>query len=104
MAEKSPVVAIKASGVGEVVKDGINGYMTNDNVEEWARKISYILNNPKQLEEMKQGAYMTAQSYSTEKVAEMAEAYYKQAISAYHAREILCYDEVSYQYEELYIR
>lgn len=104
MAAKNPVVAIKASGVVEVVKDGINGYMTEDNIEEWASKISYILSNPRKLEEMKQGAYKTAQSYSAESVAEIAEAYYKQAILAYHAKETLYYDEVGCHYEELYIR
>ncbi|MDA3733489.1 glycosyltransferase [Niameybacter massiliensis] len=80
MAAKNPVVAIQASGVVEVVVNGMNGYMTGDNIEEWVDRILTIISDSDQFEALKIGAYDTAQAYSTAKVAERAVGYYQQAI------------------------
>ena len=38
MAAGNPIVAVRASGVEDVVKNGINGYMTEEDVEIWSDK------------------------------------------------------------------
>ena len=80
MAARNPVIAIKASGVVEVVKNGENGYMTEDDVLAWASAIRATLENETLFEQMKDQAYNTACHYKSEKVATMAEQYYQQAV------------------------
>ena len=47
-----PVVASNVGGVSELVRDGVNGYALENNVELFAEKISYILENPQVYESM----------------------------------------------------
>ena len=47
-----PVVASNVGGVRELVRDGVNGYALENNVELFAEKISYILENPQVYESM----------------------------------------------------
>ena len=42
MAAGSPVVAIKASGIEDIVQDGEDGFLTNDSKEEFAEKVLKI--------------------------------------------------------------
>ena len=57
MASKLPVVAVKASGVMDVVENGVNGYMTTGNEEDWANRIwDIIMNNNLRLK-LKDGAF-----------------------------------------------
>ena len=72
MASKVPVIAVRASGVVEVVRDDINGYMTEEDTVQWAEKVASVLKDPLLLERLKMGAYETAQRYNTHQVAEMA--------------------------------
>lgn len=80
MAASIPVVAIKASGVIDVVKNEINGYMTEANIDEWVQKIIILLSNSQKMCLMKINAYETATHYSSERIAMLAESYYSQAI------------------------
>lgn len=77
MAASNPVVAVKASGVQDVIRDGENGSMTAEDSYQWAKKIIEILDSPKQMEVMRIGARQTAELYSEEMIAERAEYCYK---------------------------
>lgn len=83
MASSTCVVAVKASGVVEVVKNDINGYMTEENIKEWTEKIIYLINNPIQRGRLSKGALETAKNYSTTKVAIQAMNAYTKAIDSY---------------------
>lgn len=87
MAAKNPVVAIKASGVIDVVKNDINGYMTNDNVEDWVEKISYIINNESVIKKLNKGAYETSLKYLNSNIAKLVEANYEKVIENYCNKE-----------------
>ncbi|MEG2291676.1 MAG: glycosyltransferase, partial [Clostridium sp.] len=90
MAARNPVVAIKATGVVDIIENNINGYMTSESVEEWSDKIKYLMNNENELKRMKIGAYNTALNYLNTKIAKIAEDGYKKVI--------IRYSEENYEY------
>lgn len=91
MAARNPVVAVKASGVVDVVKNGINGYMTDENVDEWVEKILEIVEDESFNEELREGAYKEALKYLNSNIAKLAEENYKKAMK--------CQDEEGLVYE-----
>lgn len=81
MAAGLPVVAIKASGVEDVVCNGENGFMTEETVDEWTEKINLILNNQQLRERLRCRASVTARDYSMVQIANQAAAYYNDMIN-----------------------
>lgn len=79
MAAGNPVVAVKAVGVDDIVKDGFNGYRTNEDAEEWAAKAVRSL-NPKLHERLKEQALLTAERYRSLSLAMYEESIYAQCI------------------------
>ncbi len=77
MAGHCPVVAVASSGIDDVVVNGENGYKTIERIEEWAKKVIYLMEHPKEREEMSSRAYHFAERYSIPNMA-------KEAVSAYH--------------------
>lgn len=78
MAMRVPVVAIKASGVIDVVKNNINGYMTEEDIDDWVQKITLALNSKENMKSLKRGAYETAKQYLNINIAKtVAENYRK---------------------------
>lgn len=78
MAAGNPVIAVKASGVEDMVVNGVNGYMTEEVPELWAGQIAELLLDEVQREQLSYGASLTAAKYAENKIAEQAaEAYNK---------------------------
>lgn len=76
MAAGTPVVAVEATGVRDVVWSGDNGFLTREDKKDWAMEIYKILEQPDLLREMEIGARRSALVYQEKKVAEKAELYY----------------------------
>lgn len=76
MAVENPVIAVEASGVRDVVKNGENGYLTAEDSYQWARQIAEVLKNREQMELMREGALKTAEMYAEDVVAKRAEQCY----------------------------
>lgn len=81
MAAQVPVIAVKASGVVDVVKNGRNGYMVTESREEMVDKICRTLENPVLYDQLSQGAQETAWEYLNTNIARRAEAGYQDAIA-----------------------
>lgn len=79
MAAGTPVLALRGSGTRDVVVNGINGYMTEASRAEFADKLMDILER-KEIEFLRQGAVKTAENYSSEKIARLAESAYIEAV------------------------
>lgn len=77
MAVGNPVVAVEASGVRDVVKDGVNGYLTEEDTYWWAERTRMVLEEVAKREQLSQAARETAEMYSEEEVARQAEQYYR---------------------------
>ncbi len=78
MAVSNPVIAVEASGVRDVIKNGENGYLTPEDAYQWARKIVETLKDQTQLERMRDGAGKTAKLYTEDAVAGKAEQCYEE--------------------------
>lgn len=86
MAQSTPVVAIKASGVVDVVKNGYNGFMCEDNINSFNERILDILDNNEIFQKLKCGAYLTSLSYNSSKIASRFELCYEKALK----KEVYC--------------
>lgn len=78
MAAGLPVVAVQASGVNDVVRQGLNGFAVPDSEEAFAQALDTVVNCTR--EAMAQQAAATAAQYTAEHVAKAAEQYYLQTI------------------------
>ena len=77
MAVGNPVVAVDASGVRDVVRDGENGYLTGEDEEEWAGRIMRLTEDDARRFRMGRTAAETAKRYSEDEVAGIAEQCYR---------------------------
>lgn len=78
MAAGTPVLAVKASGVQDVVVNGENGYMTYLSEIEYSNKLEEILLKDRAY--LEQGAIETARQYEITEIAKWAAVYYNVAI------------------------
>lgn len=78
MAAATPVLAVNATGVRDVVVNGRNGYMTYMSEEEYNYRLDSILAQDRTY--LEQGAIETAKKYEMREIAKRAEVYYNTAI------------------------
>lgn len=76
-----PVVAVRATGVEDVVDDGRNGYLTSADTAEFARAIQKVLSNEDLYQTMSENALHTASEYSSEKQAQKLVRAYEQILT-----------------------
>ena len=89
-----PIVAVDASGVEDIVENGQNGFVTEENAEVWSNRVTDVLG---QLVRMKQQAKITAEGYRSERLAVYEESLYERVISEKNAGR---QEELGYEYEE----
>lgn len=78
MAAGTPVLALRASGVRDVVVNGRNGYMTSVSEMEYENKLDELLRQDRAW--LEQGALETAEKYEVQEIAKRAVVYYNIAI------------------------
>lgn len=77
MARGTPVIALKASGVVDIVQNGINGFMV-DNAIEMAQKINIVCDNNSLHQTMQYHAWTTGNAYSAKNCTQsLLEVYYQ---------------------------
>lgn len=73
-----PVVAVDAIGTSDIITENKTGYLTSENLDEFAKKIVYLLKNPVRLNIMSEQAIKKSRDYSIPSTAKkMQEAYIK---------------------------
>ena len=77
MAAGLPVVAVKATGVNDVVIDGWNGYLSEPDRDEWEENLEIILENTVQRAWMRQNAVTEAEQYLACTIARRVEKLYQ---------------------------
>lgn len=80
MAAGCPVVAVKASGVVDVVRDGENGFMTEESEADWSAAVSRLTGEPGLISRLSGGAKDTASLYRGEEIAARAAYQYQRLI------------------------
>lgn len=80
MAGKCPVVAVCSSGIDDIIFNEYNGFKTKADIQAWAEKVLYLMENPEKLMEMAQNAYNFSKSFSIEQMAKNASELYFRTI------------------------
>jgi glycosyltransferase involved in cell wall biosynthesis len=80
MAGGCPVVAVRASGVYDVVKDGTNGLMTAESTESWSKAVAELLKNRHKLAALSENSRLFTENYSEKKIAEKVSRLYRRAV------------------------
>lgn len=86
MAAGLPVVAVRASGVQEMVDHGINGILTECDEEELSRAICTVLRDEALYARLKSNAIKKAHSLSSASMARKLEAVYGEVLAGGHYR------------------
>jgi glycosyltransferase involved in cell wall biosynthesis len=80
MAGGCPVVAVRGSGVYDVVKDGFNGYKVAESTDNWAEAIICLLSDRKQLSALSENSRSFAEKFSLENITEKILILYRRTI------------------------
>lgn len=80
MAAGNPVVAIKASGIEDIVKSGEDGFLTSESEEEFSSSVIKIINDKNLREKMSAQAKINSQRFSIEPWAEKVTELYETLI------------------------
>jgi glycosyltransferase involved in cell wall biosynthesis len=81
MAARLPTVAVKASGVCDVVVNGWNGYMTQQKVDSWTERLIELVDNERLTEAMRSNAFSGAKNYLSENIALKVQKHYQNVLS-----------------------
>ncbi|MCF7920760.1 MAG: glycosyltransferase [Candidatus Cloacimonetes bacterium] len=87
MAGKTPVVAVRSSGIDDVIEDGYNGFKTDEDIHQWSEKIISLMENNSLLYELSENAFIYARSFSTELISKRVLELYN-ALSNYANSEL----------------
>lgn len=77
MAAGVPVVAVRATGADDIVEDGVNGFLTEENEYVWASKATEALREENRTR-MKNAALLSAENYRAARLAIYEEMLYNQ--------------------------
>jgi glycosyltransferase involved in cell wall biosynthesis len=80
MAGGCPVLAVRASGVYDVVKDGFNGVKVPESTDSWAEAVIKLLSDSKRLSILSENSRLFAENYSLEKITEKVLKLYRRVI------------------------
>lgn len=80
MAGGCPVVAVRSSGVNDVIINGYNGFKTKADMNLWAEKLIYLMENPKILEEISLNARDFSNKFSLDQMAKITVEVYNAAL------------------------
>lgn len=76
----TPVIAVRASGVEDLVSDGKNGFLTMEDPNVYAAQLTAFLEGKYSKEKMAENAYCAGMQYREESVAKKAVRYYNNII------------------------
>jgi len=77
MAGGCPVVAVRASGVHDAVRDGHNGLMVAESTESWAKAVATLLTDHRRLSALSENSRAFAEDYTEEKIAQQVLKLYR---------------------------
>ena len=84
MAAGLPVVALRSSGIEDVVKDGENGYKTPENLSLWCQRVNTLLDDKACRKEFSERARLLARANATDAFARKVQEIYAWVLAAKH--------------------
>lgn len=82
----TPVYAVEATGVSDLVSDGYNGYLVREEEELFTEKLLQMLSGEHDMKRLSQNAYASALTFRQEAVARKAVHIYNKAIVGYELK------------------
>ena len=80
LASGVPVVAVKAPGAVDILTDGLDGLLVDDDVEKFANALEEIIKEPELGEKLSQGALKTSEKYNIDTISERMLNLYREVI------------------------
>lgn len=70
MAAGLPVVAVRSSGIDDVVRNGFNGFKTPEKQDQWCKRVRQLLEDESLRKELSENALKFAKDYSVERFSQ----------------------------------
>lgn len=86
LAGSTPVLAVEASGVSDLVKSGYNGMLTPEKPETYTAMLADFIDGDPARKMLEDNAYRSAEEYREEAVALRASYYYNRIVAEYVSR------------------
>jgi len=83
MAAGLPVVAVRSSGIDDVVREGFNGYKTPENLTQWGNRVQLLLEDTSLRKHLSENAKTFAADYALERYAQNIKSIYAHVIAAF---------------------
>lgn len=81
-----PSVAVNAGGIPENVQPGVDGFLTEDDPDQFAERIAFLVSSPEQRAEMGRRARENASCFSIERMVTDFERFYESVIEEHASR------------------
>ena len=82
MAAGLSVVAVRSSGIDDVIRQGYNGFKTAEKLAPWCERVIQLLDDERLRKEMSEHALLVAAEHSIDKFAEGVKEVYGTVIAA----------------------
>ncbi|RUR32076.1 glycosyltransferase [Vreelandella andesensis] len=86
MAAGLPVVAVRSSGIDDVVREGFNGYKTPQNRQKWGQRLMTLVEDKALRDTLGKQAKTFAGDYDIAKFAGAVAHFYAEVLAKYHAK------------------
>ncbi len=84
MAAEMPVVAVRSSGIDDVIIEGENGYKTPENLDVWCRQVATMLEDEPHRKALAERAHHFARHHSTDAFARNVHRIYSWLLAAHY--------------------
>jgi glycosyltransferase involved in cell wall biosynthesis len=81
LASGIPVLAVRAPGAVDILTDGVDGLLTEDNIEKFANSLEKLIREPRLREKLSEGALRTSQQYSIDVISDRMLNLYREIIA-----------------------
>lgn len=82
MAARMPVVAVRSSGIDDVVRDGYNGFKTREDSAQWVERLQYLLEHDDEREQLADQALSFARDFAIDRFAEDVAGIYAHVLAS----------------------
>ncbi|MDQ7734066.1 glycosyltransferase [Halomonas sp. SpR1] len=80
-----PVVAVRSSGIDDVVRQGINGFKTPQNRQAWGQKVVGLKDNAELRQQLGKQASHFAEEFDIDNFASAVASFYAEVLAKYHS-------------------
>jgi len=87
LASGIPVLAVRAPGAVDILTNGVDGWLTEDNVAQFANALEKLIREPELRERLSQGTLKTSEKYSINVISERMLNLYREVIAMQNFKE-----------------